>query len=42
MKRFWQIKAREGAPDTGIMLIYGEISDSSWYDDEVTPRQVVG
>lgn len=42
MKRFWEIKAREGAPDTGIMQLYGEISDSSWYGDEVTPKQVVG
>lgn len=42
MKRFWEIKAREDAPESGIMQIYGEISDSSWYGDEVTPRQVVG
>ena len=42
MMRFWEIKALEDAPDTGIMLLYGEISDTSWYGDEVTPKQVVG
>lgn len=37
-RKFWQIRAaaEEGA---GELLLYGEISDSTWWGDEVTPKQ---
>lgn len=36
-KKFWQFK---NSADTGAeLLLYGDISDSSWWGDEVTPKQ---
>lgn len=36
-KKFWNFKAlNEG---TGELLLYGEISDATWWGDEVTPKQ---
>lgn len=37
-RRFWQIKAAT-EPGVGELLLYGEISDYSWWGDEVTPKQ---
>lgn len=39
MGKFWKIK-NETDRDAELLL-YGTISDSSWYDDEVTPRLFV-
>jgi ATP-dependent Clp protease protease subunit len=38
-KRFWQFNAKKDQEDTGELLLYGEISSSTWYGDEVTPKQ---
>ncbi|MBP2653345.1 MAG: ATP-dependent Clp protease proteolytic subunit [Firmicutes bacterium] len=37
MKKFWEFKAQ--ADNAGELLLYGEISDASWWGDEVTPKQ---
>lgn len=37
-KRFWQFRAAAEA-GVGELLIYGPISDVTWYGDEVTPAQ---
>ena len=36
-KKFWQF--RNQAAGNAELLLYGDISDSSWWGDEVTPRQ---
>jgi len=36
-KKFWSMKALDNK--TGEVLLYGEISDVSWWGDEVTPKQ---
>ena len=36
-KKFWSFKALDET--TGELLLYGEISDISWWGDEVTPKQ---
>lgn len=36
MGRFWKIKNEADAD--AELLLYGTISDSSWYDDDVTPK----
>jgi len=36
-KKFWEFKAQ--ADNAGELLLYDEISDSSWWGDEVTPKQ---
>lgn len=41
MRKFWEIRAQGDDPSVGEMYLYGEISDISWYGDEVTPAQVV-
>ena len=38
MKKFWEIRAA-AKEKTGELLLYGYISSSSWWDDEVTPKQ---
>ncbi|MBQ1511553.1 MAG: Clp protease ClpP [Selenomonadaceae bacterium] len=38
MKKFWQIK-NEAESETAELLLYGEISDRSWWGDEITPQQ---
>ena len=38
MKTFWKIKNEADAEDAE-MMIYGQISDETWFGDEVTPRQ---
>jgi ATP-dependent Clp protease protease subunit len=37
MKPFWSFKAKDDT--TGELTLYGEIASSSWYGDEVTPKQ---
>ena len=36
MHKFWEFKA---LGDVGELFLYGEISDVSWFGDEVTPAQ---
>ena len=36
MNKFWEFKALGNA---GELFLYGEISDTSWWGDEVTPAQ---
>lgn len=36
MKRFWNFKNADGCAE---LTLYGDISDSTWYGDEVTPKQ---
>lgn len=36
-KKFWSFKAKN--EKTGELLLYGEIASSSWWGDEVTPKQ---
>jgi len=37
-KNFWSFK-NETASEEAELMLYGEISDTSWYGDEVTPKQ---
>ena len=37
--RFWQVKNLAGKD--AELILYGTISDSSWYGDEITPKQFV-
>lgn len=37
IKKFWNFKAKDDK--TGELLIYGEIASSTWWGDEVTPKQ---
>ena len=37
MSKFWKFKA--AADKTGELLLYGSISNHSWWGDEVTPKQ---
>lgn len=37
-RKFWQFRADTKA-GTGELLLYGELSDYSWWGDEVTPKQ---
>jgi len=36
-KKFWNFKAKD--EKTGELTLYGEISDVTWWGDEVTPKQ---
>lgn len=36
--KFWQVRAAE-EQSAGELLLYGEISDATWWGDEVTPKQ---
>lgn len=38
-KKFWQFRNAADDPKVGELLLYGVISDYSWWDDEVTPKQ---
>ena len=38
MGEFWKFK--NSADDAAELLLYGEISDASWYGDEVTPKKL--
>lgn len=37
-RKFWEVRATD-ASSTGELLLYGEISDYTWWGDEVTPKQ---
>lgn len=37
-KNFWKFR-NEAESETAELLLYGEISDVSWYGDEVTPKE---
>ncbi|HOR12292.1 MAG TPA: Clp protease ClpP [Clostridia bacterium] len=37
MKKFWKFQAK--SKDKAELEIYGDISDTTWYGDEVTPKQ---
>lgn len=37
--KFWSFKNAKEDPKVGELMIYGEISESSWWGDEVTPKQ---
>lgn len=37
MNKFWKFKNQ--ADGNAELLLYGDIADSSWWDDEVTPKQ---
>lgn len=37
-KKFWEIK-NKATDEKAELLLYGEISDRTWWGDEVTPRQ---
>jgi ATP-dependent Clp protease protease subunit len=34
--KFWNFQAKD--KDTGELMLYGDISSSSWYDDAITPK----
>jgi len=36
-KKFWEFRANKKAPSEGELLLYGDISSSTWYGDEITP-----
>ena len=36
-KKFWNFKAIDNT--TGELTLYGEISNETWYGDEVTPKE---
>jgi ATP-dependent Clp protease protease subunit len=38
-QKFWNFKNAKNDPKIGELMIYGEISDISWWGDEVTPKQ---
>lgn len=37
MKKFWNFNKPE--PNRGELMLYGEIAETSWWGDEVTPKQ---
>lgn len=38
--KFWEFRAKnETGADEGELLLYGDISNSTWWGDEVTPKQ---
>lgn len=37
MKKFWNFAKNEDEPTVGELTLYGEISDVSWFGDEVVP-----
>ena len=38
MKRFWNFTQSQTRDKAGELILYGEISDVTWYGDEVTPK----
>lgn len=38
-KKFWQFRAAKDDPKVGELLLYGVISDFTWWGDEITPKQ---
>lgn len=39
IKKTWEFKNKADNKEIGELLLYGDISSTSWYGDEVTPRQ---
>ena len=39
MKKCWKIRNAADSSEEAELLIYGDISDETWWGDEVTPRQ---
>ncbi|WP_407309756.1 head maturation protease, ClpP-related [Desulfosporosinus sp. SB140] len=37
IKLFWEFRAKADAPSVGELLLYGDISSTTWWGDEVTP-----
>lgn len=37
--KFWTFRAAAEEPTTGELLLYGPLSDETWFGDEVTPKQ---
>ena len=37
IKKFWKLKALD--EKTGDLTLYGEISNETWWEDEVTPKE---
>lgn len=37
--KFWQFRAAADSLKVGELVLYGPISSTSWWDDEVTPKQ---
>src|SRR5690554_4888276 len=40
-KKFWRFKNATGDDGVGELYLYGEISDTTWWGDEVTPKQFI-
>ncbi|NLW92380.1 MAG: Clp protease ClpP [Syntrophomonadaceae bacterium] len=38
-KKFWQFKAQDNNSTVGELMLYGDISEYSWWGDDVTPKQ---
>jgi len=38
-RRFWEFRNATDDPDVGELLLYGPIAESTWWGDEVTPKQ---
>ena len=41
MNKFWSVKNFVNQDGTGQseLILYGDISDTSWWGDEITPRE---
>lgn len=39
MRQFWEFKNAANDPQSAELLLYGNISESSWWGDDITPRQ---
>jgi ATP-dependent Clp protease protease subunit len=38
-KKFWQFRNTADNPKAGELLLYGDISSTTWWGDEITPKQ---
>lgn len=38
-RKFWTIQCKKDQPSIGELTLYGDISSSTWWGDEVTPKQ---
>lgn len=36
--KFWEFKAKKEDTSVGELMLYGDISSQSWWDDEITPK----
>jgi ATP-dependent Clp protease protease subunit len=37
--KFWEFKAKKDDSKTGELMLYGEISNYTWWGDEITPKE---